>query len=95
MRLDIQIYSFIYSLLFGMFFSLLLELFNKLVCSFKIVKKSFFSFIFVFITSLCYFLGLLWINNGVLHIYFIVCLICGFIFEQFFKKWWLTHWRKK
>lgn len=91
MSLNIQIYSFIYSFLFGIIFNILLDLFNKMFGSAKVIKKSFFSMIFVLVMSICYFIGLLLINNGVLHIYFILCLMLGASCGIFCKRLWLTH----
>ena len=80
MKLNIQIYSFLYSFLFGCGFNLLLELFNKLAVKLSIMLRIILSFLFIFILAGIYFWGLLFINNGVLHIYFLLAILVGYIF---------------
>jgi len=93
--LYIQIYSFLYSFFFGLGFYYLLEGFNGFVKKMKVFFKCFFSFMFIFLVSLGYFLGLLFINNGVIHLYFMLCLVAGYFFSEIILKSWLTHLRKK
>ena len=80
MELSIQIYSFIVSFLFGGCFYFLLDLFNKLTGKFKLVLKIIFSFFFIIVMSLLYFLILLYVNNGVVHIYFLLSILVGYLF---------------
>ena len=95
MGLTIQIYSLITSFLFGGLFSLELILVYKLVNKMSWIWKSLFSFIFVMINAIIYFLLLLLINNGILHIYFFISMIAGyFIFNKLFT-YLFTHFRKK
>ena len=75
MKLSIQIYSLFYS---GIFY-LLLDLFNKFTSMKKVYLKVILSWIFIMVIALLYFLGLLYINNGVLHIYFLLSIVCGYI----------------
>ena len=90
MKLSIQIYSLIYSLVYGGVFYLLLDFFNKFTFMKKIYLKVILSWIFIMVIALLYFLGLLYINNGVLHIYFLLSIVCGYIIVYLiFKRF--TH----
>lgn len=80
MELSIQIYSFVVSFVFGGLFYFLLDLFNKLIIKFKLVLKIIFSFFFIMLMSFLYFVILLYVNNGVVHIYFLLSILVGYIF---------------
>jgi len=80
MILKLQIYSLIYSLIFGVVFYFLLDVFNKYNNKNKLILKIFFSFIFVLGISSLYFWGLIYINNGYLHIYFLFAILVGYLF---------------
>ena len=94
-KLDIQIKSLIFSFLFGCIFYLMLELFNRIPFKNKICLKIIFSFIFVLIMSLLYFLILLYINNGYLHIYFIILIMVGYLFIYLIHFYLFTHCKRK
>ncbi len=79
MKLSIQIYSLFYSLVYGGIFYLLLDLFNKFTSMKKVYLKVILSWIFVTGMAILYFIGLLYINYGVLHIYFLLSIVCGYI----------------
>lgn len=79
MKLSIQIYSLIYSLIYGGIFYLLLDLFNKFTSMKKIYLKVILSWMFVTGMAILYFIGLLYINYGVVHIYFLLSIVCGYI----------------
>lgn len=91
MRLDIQVYSLILSFLFGIILNILLDIFNKLNEKNKIFIKIILSFIFVMLLSIAYFIGLLYINNGYLHIYFFIMIMVGYLFVYLIKSFWFTH----
>ena len=95
MKLDIQIYSFIYSFIFGIIFYFLLDVYNKLVDKIKRVFKFFISIIFILLIGCIYFWGLLFINNGVIHVYFLLSVLVGYIFVYKVILSWFTHLRKK
>jgi len=91
MDLSVQLYSIIISFLFGGMFSLELIFFNKLIDKLVWLWKSLFSFLFVMINATIYFILLLFVNNGILHIYFFLSMILGycifnFLFTLFRKK---------
>ena len=79
MILKIQILSLIYSFFFGVIFFLLLEVNYRFLYEVKLVYRIIISFLFVIIISLGYFLGLLKINNGIIHIYFLLSLFTGYL----------------
>ena len=95
MDLTIQIYSLITSFLFGMIFALELTFFDKLVNKLFFVWKFLLSFIFVMLNAFVYFLILLLINHGILHIYFFISIVIGYyVFYKLFMSL-FTHFRKK
>lgn len=79
MKLSIQIYSLFYSLFYGGIFYLLLDLFNKFTSMKKVYLKVILSWMFVTGMAILYFIGLLYINYGVVHIYFLLSIVCGYI----------------
>lgn len=79
MKLSIQIYSLFYSLFYGGIFYLLLDLFNKFTSMKKVYLKVILSWMFVTGMATLYFIGLLYINYGVIHIYFLLSIVCGYI----------------
>jgi len=94
MTLDIQIRSFIFSFVFGCIFYFLLYILNRFTCDKKIWVRIIFSMIFIFIVSLLYFIGLLYINNGYVHIYFLISILVGYIFVNLIFNRWFTHKKK-
>jgi len=95
MELSIQIYSLIYSFIFGIVFNIIYGLLKKFLIVGNFIKRFIFSLIFMLLVTLAYFLGLLVINHGVVHVYFLLCLLLGIMVMIFLKKRWLTHlWKK-
>ena len=86
MNLNTQIKLIIFSLIFGIFFALMIDLNHKYLYTNKKYFKIIFTFFFVLVNIFIYFLILQKINNGIIHIYSIICLIVGFIIEQIIKK---------
>lgn len=78
MNLKIQIFSFIYSFAFGIFFGILFKLFYKILFCVKKVFCLVNTFLFVGIMSLFYFIILMFINNGIIHVYFLILILLGF-----------------
>lgn len=91
MKLDIQVYSLLFSFSFGIILNFLLDMFNKFNNKNKIVLKIILSFVFVMLLSIAYFIGLLYINNGYLHTYFFVMIMVGYLFVYLIKSFWFTH----
>ncbi len=91
MSLNIQIYSLIFSFVFGMLFSLLLKINYKFLFVNRGRIQIFSNFIFLLDISLLYFLGLKMINHGILHIYFLIVFLLGWligkkVLDKFCKK---------
>ena len=79
MILRIQIYSLLFSFFYGILVFFLLELNYKLLYTGKMLYKIIISFLFVMFISLLYFYGLLKINNGIIHIYFLIVMFKGYM----------------
>ena len=91
MPLVIQIYSLLFSFGYGIFFFILLELNCKFIYSNNIVMKVLSTFIFVIFNTLLYFIGLKKINNGIIHIYFLLMILFSYtisylVYRKFIKK---------
>ena len=86
MPLKIQIYSLIYSFLFGCFFYYLLKLYFKIKFKKHFIMKLIVSLFFANLLSILYFFGLLHINNGYLHLYFLLMIIAGYGLMCYFKR---------
>ncbi len=91
MNLNIQIYSLFFSFIFGIVFYFLLEVLNVIKLKVKLLFRVIISFFFIILSSLLYFGGLLYINNGYLHIYFLVMIAVGYIVIYIIKTIWFTH----
>jgi len=81
MKLKTQIITFIFSLLFGFYFSFVLNIFKKIILKTKVLKILI-SFIIIFINAFIYFLVLLKLNNAILHPYYLISFIFGFLLEN-------------
>ena len=79
MILRIQIYSLLFSFFYGILVFFLLELNYKLLYTGKMLYKIIISFLFVMFISLLCFYGLLKINNGIIHIYFLIVMFTGYM----------------
>lgn len=79
MSLNIQIYSLLFSFLYGIILYILLEINYRFLFEGKIIYRVIISFLFVMVLSLVYFLVLLKINNGVLHLYFFLSMFTGYL----------------
>jgi len=79
MILKMQILSLLFSFGYGNIFFWLLELNYKLLYEGKIIYRIITSFLFVIFISLIYFIGLLMINNGKLHVYFFIAVLTGYM----------------
>ncbi len=82
MILKIQIYSLLFSFGYGVFFFYFLELWYKLLIKLKLILQIILSFVFVIMNSLLYFFLLKKINNGILHLYFFLSLLTGYILSN-------------
>jgi len=79
MILSTQILSLIYSFFYGIFFFSMLEVNYKILYNGKFIYRIMISFLFVIFISLLYFIILLKINNGILHVYFFLVFFTGYM----------------
>ena len=98
--LDIQIKSLIFSFLYGVFFSIILNVNYKFVFESKGIKKILINIFFIIDNVLLYFIILRFINNGIIHFYFVLALFMGYIcvnkvaskIRFLIKYWFLVYW---
>ena len=83
MVLILQIYSIVYSFCYGIFLFFLLEINYRLIYNENIVIKFIFTFFFAVFNTLLYFIGLKRINNGIVHVYFLLIILLGYILSFF------------
>ena len=91
MILGVQVISLLVSFCYGIFFYLTLELNSKFIYSSNLLVRILCSLLFVIFHTLMYFLILMRINNGYVHIYFLLCILLGYwmckvIYKRFVKK---------
>ncbi len=91
MSLKVQLYSFLYSFVCGVFIYLVTYFSKKILFYSFGWSKIISSFIFCLDISLLYFIGLKFINEGEVHIYFLALIIlgigCGYLLvDKFLKK---------
>ena len=86
MLLEKQFQTFIYSFVFGIFFNFMFNLNYRILFSSKKIFKVIVNIVFVAIHTLIYFIFLKIINSGVFHIYFLMFLIIGFLFGNYYFR---------
>lgn len=86
MKLDIQITTFLFSICFGILFSFIIDLVKNKLFKTKAIFQVIISFLITIFMALLYFYMLLKLNNAIIHPYFIVAFITGFLIESTFKK---------
>ncbi len=86
MNYKIQLISFVFSFLFGLFFYFTSLLNYKLIKKHSAVLKYIITTIYIIDISLIYILLMYKINYGVIHIYFILLLFCGFLVGWLYSK---------
>ena len=77
--LDIQIKSIVFSFLYGIFFSFLLNINYKFIYYSKGIIKILINIFFIVDNVFLYFILLRFINNGIVHFYFLLSLFLGFL----------------
>lgn len=77
--LDIQIKSIVFSFLYGVFFSFLLNINYKFIYYSKGIIKILINIFFIVDNVFLYFILLRFINNGIVHFYFLLSLFLGFL----------------
>lgn len=86
MDLKIQIISLIFSFLYGIFLFIIFKLEYKCIFLLKKRYQIICNFIYCIVFSLLYFFLLLFINNGSLHLYFLLLIIFGFLLSYQLSK---------
>ena len=86
MILKIQIFSLLYSFIYGIKKKKKKEVNQKFLYEGKIVYRIIISFLFVIFISLLYFLILIKINNGILHLYFFLTMFTGYLLSLVIYK---------
>jgi len=77
MVLEQQIQSLIFSLVFGMLYALMYNLFYKQLFKGKLIVRIIFNLLFTITNTTLYFFVLTLINNGIIHLYFLIMLSVG------------------
>ena len=77
--LNIQIKSIVFSFLYGIIFSILTNLNYKFIFYTKKVFRIIINILFVLDNVVIYFIILRLINDGIIHYYFIVSLVLGYL----------------
>lgn len=99
MALTTQLHLLVFSFLYGIVFSILINLNYKFLYNDKKLLKTIFTIAFVLVNVLIYFIILLKINNGILHIYSLLMIIIGFILENIIEikliPFLVAHYKKK
>lgn len=82
MTLSVQIQSLIFSFIYGVFFAVIFEFsykyFNSKIKYLNIIVIT----LFVLFNALLYFFCMRIINNGIIHVYFLLTLLLGFLIEN-------------
>lgn len=91
MILGVQVISLLVSFGYGIFFYLTLELNSRFIYSSNLFVRIVYSLLFVVFHTLLYFLILMYINNGYVHLYFILCIMIGYlmckvVYKRFEKR---------
>ena len=86
MKLDIQILTLLFSFFYGIFFSWMVSLNYQFIYGDKKVLQVIFTFVFMIVMVMIYFLGLKMVNDVILHIYEFIMIIFGFFVEHFVRK---------
>lgn len=77
-ELSIQIKSLIFSFFYGILFSILLNINYKYIYDGPLFYRIAITFLFVLNNVLLYFIIIKILNDGIIHLYFIIMLILGF-----------------
>ena len=91
MSLKVQILSFIFSFVYGLLFSGLVKINYNVLFLAKKKIQIIGNFLFLLDIALCYFLIIRYINDGILHIYFLILFLFGwyignFLLDRIIKK---------
>ena len=88
--LNIQFLSLFVSFLYGFVVYILLEVNYKFLMTSNLVVRVIMSMFFILFITLLYFIILLCINNGYIHIYFFISVLCGYFVCKVVYKWFVN-----
>ncbi|HHT37944.1 MAG TPA: hypothetical protein GXZ95_00840 [Mollicutes bacterium] len=87
MPVDVQIKSILLSILFGILFCIALRINYRYIKKTSVILCLIVNLLFVLDFVLLYFTLLKYINGGIVHSYFLIAIVFGFIItELYFKK---------
>ncbi len=86
MILSLQLKTLLFSFFFGGIFSFFLRLNYRFIYHSNRMIKLLFTFAFVLLFTLIYFIGLEKINYGILHSYYFIMIILGVLAEHGIEK---------
>lgn len=86
MNLGVQFQSFIFSFVFGFLASYVVNLLYKHLFSKKLLVQIVWNFLIVVGSCLLYFIGMKAINHAVLHLYFYMMVVIGYLVGNVFSK---------
>lgn len=82
MSLNIQISTLLFSFIFGVCFAFLVHVNYRFIYHSNKLIQVLFTFAFVLLSTLIYFIILEKMNYGTLHIYYFIMIILGFLLEH-------------
>lgn len=86
MILEVQIKTLIFSFLFGIYFAYMIRVNYKYIYTLKKLYKILATFLLIFSNVLLYFIILLKINNGIIHMYSLLMIVLGTYMEHFINR---------
>ncbi len=81
-----QLLSFFVSFCFGFFFHILTNFHFKITDTYSVLMRYITTVLFVIDIVLMYVLSLYYLNNGIIHIYFLIFVFLGFFAYGFLHK---------
>lgn len=91
MENQLQLLSFFFSFFFGIFFSLVSRFHYGFISSLKKWLRYLLTLLFILDISLLYLILMYSINSGVIHIYFIILAMVGYIIEKYVNQFVKNH----
>ena len=87
MNLKIQVFSFLFSFIYGVILFFLFKSQYRLLFSRNRKRKVIYNGVFCIGISIIYFILMYFINNGIVHLYFLLLIVFGFLLtHNFFNK---------
>lgn len=86
MDLKIQIFSFIFSFFYGIFLFYMFKISHRLLFIKKKILKFIYNFCFCMLLSFSFFYIIYYLNGGIVHLYFILLILFGFLLTYRFTK---------